>query len=320
MDGAKKVKLALDEARTLILGAQVLLGFQLRSAFQDQFHVIPTQSRFLDATALLLMSLVVGLLIAPAICHRVVENGDATARIQRLTRLVMAAALIPFALAIGINLFVAMERIAGSAAGALAGVAATATAVWFWFGIELFALRRKHWKGDDMKGDDMKDDDMKDERVPFPQKVDQMLTEARVILPGAQALLGFQLSVVLTQSFETLPSASKAMHAVALGLVALCTILLMAPAAYHRIVYGGEVSKGLLTLGSRFVVAATLALALGLSADIYVVIAKITQSIMIGISLGGAALLVLLALWHVSPLIMRLHGNQADAKLITAGR
>jgi hypothetical protein len=237
----------------------------------------------------------------------------------------MAAALIPFALAIGINLFVAMERIAGSAAGALAGVAATATAVWFWFGIELFALRRKHWKGDDMKGDDMKDDDMKDddmkdERVPFPQKVDQMLTEARVILPGAQALLGFQLSVVLTQSFETLPSASKAMHAVALGLVALCTILLMAPAAYHRIVYGGEVSKGLLTLGSRFVVAATLALALGLSADIYVVIAKITQSIMIGISLGGAALLVLLALWHVSPLIMRLHGNQADAKLITAGR
>jgi hypothetical protein len=141
-----------------------------------------------------------------------------------------------------------------------------------------------------------------------------------VILPGAQALLGFQLSVVLTQSFETLPSASKAMHAVALGLVALCTILLMAPAAYHRIVYGGEVSKGLLTLGSRFVVAATLALALGLSADIYVVIAKITQSIMIGISLGGAALLVLLALWHVSPLIMRLHGNQADAKLITAGR
>jgi hypothetical protein len=48
-----------------------------------------------------------------------------------------------------------------------------------------------------------------------------------MILPGAQALLGFQLLVVLTQAFEKLPTHSKVMHAVALGLVALCTVLLM---------------------------------------------------------------------------------------------
>lgn len=59
---------------------------------------------------------------------------------------------------------------------------------------------------------------------------------------------------------------------------------------------------------------------LGLPPDIYVVIAKITRSIMIGISLEGGALLVLLGLWHVSPLLMRLPGNQTGAKLITAGR
>jgi uncharacterized protein DUF6328 len=310
MDGAQKVKLALDEIRMLVLGAQVLFGFQLRSAFQEQFDVIPPQSRFLDAVGLLLMSLVVGLLIAPAIYHRVVEDGDATARIQRLIGLLMAAALIPFALAIGINVFVAMERIVASESAALAGLAATAAALWFWFGIELFARRRKHGKVKEMK----------DERIPLPQKIDQMLTEARVILPGAQALLGFQLSVVLTQSFETLPSASKGVHAAALGLVALCTILLMSPAAYHRIVYGGEASKSLLALGSRFLVAATLALALGLSADIYVVIAKITQSTIIGIAIGGAALLMLLGLWHVSPLLLRAHGEQVDGNMITSGR
>jgi hypothetical protein len=61
-------------------------------------------------------------------------------------------------------------------------------------------------------------------------------------------------------------------------------------------------------------------LALGLSADVYVVIAKIAQSTMIGIVAGGAALLVLLGLWHVSPLLMRLHGHQAKATLLTAGR
>jgi hypothetical protein len=32
-----KVKMALDETRTLILGAQVLLGFQCQAAFQERF-------------------------------------------------------------------------------------------------------------------------------------------------------------------------------------------------------------------------------------------------------------------------------------------
>jgi hypothetical protein len=42
----------------------------------------------------------------------------------------------------------------------------------------------------------------------------------------------------------------------------------MTPAAYHRIVYGGEESNELLKLGSRFVMTATVALALGLAADV----------------------------------------------------
>jgi Family of unknown function (DUF6328) len=72
-----------------------------------------------------------------------------------------------------------------------------------------------------------------------------MLTEARVVLPGAQALFGFQLAIVLTQSFEELPTASMIMHATSLFLVAFAVVLLMAPAAYHRIVYAGEARRTL---------------------------------------------------------------------------
>src|SRR5215831_18599463 len=85
--------------------------------------------------------------VAPATYHRVVEYWDATPRIQRMVGRLMVAALIPFALAIGINVFVAMERIASPGSAALAGLAATAEALWFWFGM----LRRKHRKGKDMK-------------------------------------------------------------------------------------------------------------------------------------------------------------------------
>ena len=55
--------------------------------------------------------------------------------------------------------------------------------------------------------------------TPLHVKIDHLLTEARVILPGAQALLGFQLSIVLTQAFERLPQSSRIAHAVSIGLV-----------------------------------------------------------------------------------------------------
>jgi hypothetical protein len=111
-----------------------------------------------------------------------------------------------------------------------------------------------------------------------------MLTEA----PGAQALFGFQLAIVLTQSFEQLPSASRIVHAASLLLVALAVVLLMTPAAYHSIVYDGEDTEDMHRVGSALVTAATAPLALGLAGDVYVVITKIVESPAAGLAAGRA--------------------------------
>jgi Family of unknown function (DUF6328) len=74
-------------------------------------------------------------------------------------------------------------------------------------------------------------------------RIEHMMTAARIVFPGAQALVGFQLSIVLIHSFEELSSTARTSHAVSLCLVALAVILLMAPAAYHRIVFAGEGRK-----------------------------------------------------------------------------
>jgi len=125
--------------------------------------------------------------------------------------------------------------------------------------------------------------------------------------------------VILTRAFEKLPGSSKAIHATALGLVALCTMLLMTPAAYHRIVYDGEESKELLTLGGRFVVAATVALALGLTADVYVVIAKIADSEVLGGATAALSLVALVGLWHVSPWCLRAQRDGAPGARLATG-
>jgi len=136
----------------------------------------------------------------------------------------MASALVPFAVGLGLNVFVGFEGFAGTAWATTSGLVVTALALWFWFGLEWLAVWRKGQTPMEHLN----------EEVPLAKKIDQMLTEARVILPGAQAVLGFQLVVMLTAEFESLQASSKVAHAAALGLVTLATVLLIAPAAYHR--------------------------------------------------------------------------------------
>lgn len=71
-------------------------------------------------------------------------------------------------------------------------------------------------------------------------KIEQMLTEARVLIPGAQALLGFQFIATLTSAFDELPLSFRLVHLVALCAIALAALLLMTPAAVHRIAFDWE--------------------------------------------------------------------------------
>jgi hypothetical protein len=143
------------------------------------------------------------------------------------------------------------------------------------------------------------------EHTSLETKVEQMLTEARVMLPGAQALLGFQLVITFSEAFEKLPFTSKVVHLIALGLLALTVIWLMAPAAFHRIVYAGEDTPEFHALGTWFLLAASVTLALGVSADLGVVVAKVLASDRAGLVAAVASLFLLMGLWHVYPLILR---------------
>src|SRR5262249_49154748 len=77
----RKVKTALDETRILILGAHVLLGFQLNGVFQEAFAGLSATTRLLGCLGQILMVISIGLLIAPSMQHRIVERGEDTNRI-----------------------------------------------------------------------------------------------------------------------------------------------------------------------------------------------------------------------------------------------
>ena len=83
------------------------------------------------------------------------------------------------------------------------------------------------------------------------------LDEARMVLPGVQALFGFQLIAVFNDGFgEKLSHADQLVHLVALLLTVLATVLVMTPAALQRHAEPREVSERFVWLASNLLLAA----------------------------------------------------------------
>ena len=97
-EAEKKVKIALDECRVLMLGAQILFGFHLRAVFQDEFPGLSSTLRILYVFAFGAMAVVIALLIAPSMQHRIVERGRTSGRIIEATTVFAGLALAPFLL------------------------------------------------------------------------------------------------------------------------------------------------------------------------------------------------------------------------------
>src|SRR5581483_5360333 len=73
------------------------------------------------------------------------------------------------------------------------------------------------------------------ERQSLPQITKNILEECRMVLPGIQALFGFQLVAVFNTTFwERLTESDRILHLIAMLVVAISVALVMAPAAYHR--------------------------------------------------------------------------------------
>jgi hypothetical protein len=288
-----KVQNSLDEARMLILGSQVLLGFQLKSAFESGFEKLPIAWQFLKMGGLVALVVAAALLMAPAAYHQIVERGEDTERLHAFATRVAALALLPFAAALGVDGYVGAAKVGGHGLGLAFGLGTAATALFMWYGLEAIARRSHAPHGEE-------EDEMSDEErggTKLKDKIKQVLTEARVVLPGAQALLGFQFIAILMESFDRQPKWIAYTHLASLGFVALATILLMTPAAYHRLVEEGENSEHFHRTASRLLLAAMVVLPLGVCGDVFVVVHKVTDDF--GLALGAAVGLLALCygLW-----------------------
>jgi hypothetical protein len=291
------LKISLNGLLMQMLGVQVLFGFQFQGLFQDNFAALPPAGRIVDAAGLGLMVVALGLMIAVPCQHRIVEEGETTPRIYRSSVWYAQLALLPLAGGIGCDVFVATLGPFGLLLSCVLSTAIFVLALLAWYALAA-GLRRK-WAAS------AEGAPMERAKTPIHTKIEQMLTEARVILPGAQALVGFQLIVMMTRPFGQLPRAVQIAHLVALASLALAIILLICPAAIHRITFNGAADPRMHTTGSLLITVALLPLAVAVSCDLWVALTILFGEGVAALAGSVATFAFLVALWFLLPLFLR---------------
>jgi predicted neutral ceramidase superfamily lipid hydrolase len=144
-----------------------------------------------------------------------------------------------------------------------------------------------------------------------PQRLDrelgELLQELRVLLPGVQVLFAFLLTVPFTSRFETATQSEKALFLAALVCAALASVLLIAPSAFHRILFRERDKEWMIFASNGFVITGTAFLAIAMTCALFLVSEVIYGSTLAAAVASGLGL-TFLVVWYVVPLARRTRG------------
>jgi hypothetical protein len=143
----------------------------------------------------------------------------------------------------------------------------------------------------------------KTEELPLSKAAELLLGECRMVLPGIQALFGFQLIAVFNNSFsQMLTPPEQKLHLFALSLTAIAIALVMTPAAFHRQTGPEKITGQFIRLATRLLLLSMLPLLVALCIDIYLIariIAGSPLASVLAVTVGG----LFIALWFILPRI-----------------
>jgi hypothetical protein len=133
----------------------------------------------------------------------------------------------------------------------------------------------------------------------------ELLQELRVGGLGVQVLFGFLLALPFTTRFVQLSHAQRALYVASLLLAATSTALLLAPVAYHRLVFRQHRKELLVNDANILAILGLVAVALAISASVLLVVSYVDR--------GAPVVIIMIfvlclfgGLWFALPLIRRL--------------
>jgi hypothetical protein len=132
----------------------------------------------------------------------------------------------------------------------------------------------------------------------------ELLQELRVAQTGVQILFAFLLIFPLQPRFTQLDAGQRAGYLAALGLCATAACLLIAPAAYHRMIFRRGLKEQLVQVADRFARAGLICLLASMAAGLDLVV-SIVAGPFAGASAAAGLSVLAGASWFAAPIVHR---------------
>lgn len=141
------------------------------------------------------------------------------------------------------------------------------------------------------------------------QRVDraygEILQEIRVAQTGVQILFAFLLTLAFTARFGSVTPFQRAVYVVTLMLCAAATALLIAPAAFHRVVYRRRLKQHLVRVANRLALAGLGFLVLAMASAMLLIL-DVVMGFGWAVFLVAVVLMWFITWWFIVPFRSRL--------------
>jgi Family of unknown function (DUF6328) len=133
------------------------------------------------------------------------------------------------------------------------------------------------------------------------RNVMELLNELRVVGIGIQVMFGFLLSIPFANRFVKLDHTERAIYLITVVLAALSTALLVAPVAYHRLLFRRHEKESLVRVTNRLAIAGLVTVGLAVCSAVLLVTSFVAPGLRAVVITAGLAC-VFAGLWFALPL------------------
>jgi hypothetical protein len=133
----------------------------------------------------------------------------------------------------------------------------------------------------------------------------EILQEVRVAQTGVQILFAFLLTLAFTARFKSITPVQRDIYVVTLMLAAAATALLIAPAAFHRVIYRRRLKQHLVQAANKLALAGLVLLLLAMISAL-VLILDVTIGMGMAVILASGMLTWFFTWWFLLPFYSRM--------------
>lgn len=139
----------------------------------------------------------------------------------------------------------------------------------------------------------------------------ELLQELRISETGVQVLFGFLLAISFQQRFAEIDNVQKVVYVTTLLCCALSIGLLVAPVAYHRVVFRRGLKDKLVRAASGFVIAGTSFMLLAIIGSVLLILDFAIGRVFAAVA-ASILMALFVALWVVLPLTVIRRANHGE--------